>query len=37
VPEFNEFVTPDEGFDANAYDDIEPSDLWSETALTPVR
>jgi len=26
--QFNEFAPPDEGFDANTDDDIEPADLW---------
>jgi|SRR6516162_6408331 hypothetical protein len=28
---------PDEGFDANTDDDIEPANLWGRTALEPVR
>ncbi len=28
IHQFNEFVPPDEGFDANTDDDIEPADLW---------
>jgi hypothetical protein len=27
----------DEGFDANTDDDIEPANLWGQTALEPVR
>jgi hypothetical protein len=37
VHQFNEFVMPDEGFDANTDDDIEPANLWGATALEPVR
>jgi hypothetical protein len=37
VHQFNEFVMPDEGFDANTDDDIEPANLWDATALGPVR
>jgi hypothetical protein len=36
IHQFNEFVQPDEGFDANTDDDIEPSDLWGRTALDAV-
>ena len=28
IHQFNEFVQPDEGFDANTDDDIEPANLW---------
>jgi len=28
IHQFNEFVPPDEGFDANTEDDIEPANLW---------
>jgi len=28
IHQFNEFAEPDEGFDANTNDDIEPADLW---------
>jgi hypothetical protein len=28
IHQFNEFVPPDEGFDANTNDDIEPANLW---------
>ena len=35
--QFNEFGYPDEGFDANTNDDIEPSNLWSSHSLTIVR
>jgi hypothetical protein len=37
IHQFNEFVMPDEGFDANTDDDIEPANLWDATALGPVR
>jgi hypothetical protein len=35
--QFNEFQYPDEGFDANPNDDIEPATLWGATAFEPVR
>jgi hypothetical protein len=34
--QFNEFVPPDEGFDANTDDDIEPANLWGRGALHAV-
>jgi len=34
--QFNEFTPPDEGFDANTDDDIEPANLWGYTALEAV-
>jgi len=37
VHQFNEFVPPDEGFDANTDDDIEPANLWGFTALQAVQ
>jgi hypothetical protein len=37
IHQFNEFVMPDEGFDANTDDDIEPANLWGRSALDPVR
>jgi len=37
VHQFNEFVPPDEGFDANTTDDIEPSNLWGRGAIDAVR
>jgi hypothetical protein len=37
IHQFNEFVPPDEGFDANTDDDIEPANLWDRTALAAVR
>lgn len=30
IHQFNEFVKPDEGFDANTDDDIEPANLWGD-------
>jgi hypothetical protein len=36
VHQFNEFVPPDEGFDANTDDDIEPADLWGTSAIEAV-
>ena len=36
IHQFNEFVPPDEGFDANTTDDSEPSDLWGFGALEAV-
>lgn len=37
IHQFNEFVPPDEGFDANTDDDIEPSNLWGFGALDAVK
>jgi len=37
VDQFNEYVKPDEGFDANTDDDTEPADLWGFGALNAVR
>ncbi len=37
IHQFNEFGPPDEGFDANTHDDIEPSNLWKYGALVTVR
>jgi hypothetical protein len=37
IHQFNEFVPPDEGFDANTDDDVEPADLWGTGALDAVR
>jgi len=31
-----DFVPPDEGFDANTNDDIEPANLWGKGALKSV-
>jgi hypothetical protein len=35
--QFNEFNLPDEGWDANTDDDIEPADQWGTSALKIVR
>jgi len=35
--QFNEFTLPDEGFDANTNDDIEPANLWGTSGLKAVR
>ncbi len=37
VHQFNEFAEPDEGFDANTNDDIEPANLWGHGGLKVVR
>lgn len=37
VDQFNEYVKPDEGFDANTIDDTEPTNLWGYSALSAVR
>ncbi|MGA8431008.1 MAG: hypothetical protein WB729_14390 [Candidatus Sulfotelmatobacter sp.] len=37
IHQFNEFVPPDEGFNANTDDDSEPANLWGETALDAVQ
>lgn len=37
IHQFNEFVPPDEGFDANTDDDVEPANLWGFGALSAVR
>jgi hypothetical protein len=37
IDQFNEYVHPDEGFDANTDDDIEPANLWGRSALDAVR
>jgi|HubBroStandDraft_6_1064221.scaffolds.fasta_scaffold05092_2 hypothetical protein len=37
VHQFNEFVPPDEGFDANTDDDVEPANLWGKSALDAVK
>ena len=37
IHQFNEFVPPDEGFDANTDDDIEPANLWGIGALEAVK
>jgi len=35
--QFNEFALPDEGFDANTNDEIEPANLWGSGGLKDVR
>ena len=37
IHQFNEFGPPDEGFDANTHDDIEPANLWGRGDLKIVR
>jgi hypothetical protein len=37
IHQFNEFTAPDEGFDANTNDDIEPANLWGKDDLKIVR
>jgi hypothetical protein len=37
VHQFNEFTLPDEGFDANTNDDIEPTNLWGSGDLEIVK
>jgi hypothetical protein len=37
IHQFNEFGPPDEGFDANTHDDIEPANLWGKGALKVVK
>jgi hypothetical protein len=37
IHQFNEFASPDEGFDANTNDDIEPANLWGKSGLKAVR
>ncbi len=37
IHQFNEFGPPDEGFDANTHDDIEPANLWGRGSLKAVR
>jgi hypothetical protein len=34
--QFNEFTQPDEGFNADSNDDIEPANVWGESALRVV-
>ena len=36
IHQFNEFTLPDEGFDANTNDDIEPANLWGSGDLAIV-
>ncbi|HKM86643.1 MAG TPA: hypothetical protein VJW96_10575 [Terriglobales bacterium] len=37
IHQFNEFGPPDEGFDANTDDDVEPANLWGQGALDAVK
>ncbi len=37
IDQFNEYVPPDEGWNANTDDDIEPANLWGFGALDAVR
>jgi hypothetical protein len=37
IHQFNEFGPPDEGFDADTHDDIEPANLWGKGALKVVK
>jgi hypothetical protein len=37
IHQFNEFLTSDEGFDANTDDDIEPANLWGYSGLQAVK
>ena len=37
IHQFNEFTLPDEGFDANTNDDIEPANLWGSGDLKIVK
>jgi hypothetical protein len=37
VHQFNEYVQPDEGFDANTIDDADATNLWGVTAINAVR
>lgn len=37
IHQFNEYVPPDEGFDADTIDDIEPTNLWGYSALEAVK
>jgi hypothetical protein len=37
VHQFNEYVQPDEGFDANTIDDTDETNLWGLTAINAVR
>lgn len=37
IHQFNEFVPPDEGWNANTDDDIEPANLWNYGALEAAR
>jgi len=37
IDQFNEYVHPDEGFDANTIDDTDATDLWGYTAINAMR
>ena len=37
IHQFNEFASPDEGFDANTNDDIEPANLWGRGDLKIIK
>ncbi len=37
IHQFNEYVPPDEGFDANTIDDIDRTNLWGDSAIEAVR
>jgi hypothetical protein len=37
IDQFNEYVPPDEGFNTNTDDDIEPANLWGSGALDAVK
>jgi hypothetical protein len=37
IDQFNEFMSPDEGWDANTNDDIEPANLWGSGAIDAVK
>ncbi len=37
VDQFNEFQSPDEGWNAQTNDDIEPANLWGIAALSVVQ
>jgi hypothetical protein len=37
IDQFNEFMSPDEGWDANTNDDTEPANLWGQGDLKIVR
>jgi hypothetical protein len=37
IHQFNEYVPPDEGFDANTIDDSEPTNLWGIGALDAIK
>lgn len=36
ISQFNEFQKPDEGWDANTSNDMEPADLWGKTGIVAV-